>query len=138
MTRRSRRFSQGARALIVTAVEEFGIAAVESQAAGRPVIARLGGGALENVVDGVTGTFFSGGARELQAVVRWLDDGAVDPRQCVLNATRFDSASFRRGIDSEIRAAYADGAPPHSAERQPLASTRLLRRAAREISHTSR
>ena len=33
---------RGARALVVTAIEEFGIAAVESQAAGRPVIARQG------------------------------------------------------------------------------------------------
>ncbi|HET9102096.1 MAG TPA: glycosyltransferase, partial [Solirubrobacteraceae bacterium] len=47
------RIMQGARALIVTSVEEFGIAAVESQASGRPVIARRGGGALETVIDGV-------------------------------------------------------------------------------------
>jgi glycosyltransferase involved in cell wall biosynthesis len=46
---------QSARALVVTSVEEFGIAAVESQAAGRPVIARRAGGALETVIDGVTG-----------------------------------------------------------------------------------
>ena len=56
---------QGARALVVTAVEEFGIAAVESQAAGRPVIARRGGGALETIVDGVTGCFWSGGPEDL-------------------------------------------------------------------------
>src|SRR4051794_26879505 len=37
------------RALIVTAVEEFGIAAVEAQAAGRPVISVRGGGALETI-----------------------------------------------------------------------------------------
>ena len=56
---------QGARALVVTAIEEFGIAAVESQAAGRPVIARRGGGALETIVDGLTGCFWSGGSKEL-------------------------------------------------------------------------
>jgi len=50
---------QGARAMIVTAVEEFGIAAVESMAAGRPVIARRGGGVLETVVEGVTGCFWA-------------------------------------------------------------------------------
>ena len=37
------------RALVVTTGEEFGIAAVEAQAAGRPVIARAAGGLLENV-----------------------------------------------------------------------------------------
>ena len=60
---------QGARALIVTAVEEFGIAAVESQAAGRPVIARRGGGALETIVDGVTGCLWSGGPEDLAEAV---------------------------------------------------------------------
>ena len=48
----------GARALVVTAVEEFGIAAVEAQAAGRPVIALGEGGVLESVQPGVTGAFY--------------------------------------------------------------------------------
>ena len=77
---------QGARALVVTAVEEFGIAAVESQAAGRPVIARRGGGALETIVDGVTGCFWSGGPEELARAVVAFDDAAVDPRLCARNA----------------------------------------------------
>ena len=53
----------------MTSVEEFGIAAVEAQAAGRPVIAIRAGGALETVVDGVTGCFWSGGPDELAAAV---------------------------------------------------------------------
>ena len=48
-----------ARALVVTATEEFGIAAVEAQAAGRPVIALADGGVRETVVEGVTGTFYA-------------------------------------------------------------------------------
>ncbi len=44
-----------ARALILPNVEEFGIAAVEAQASGRPVVAVAAGGALETVIDGVTG-----------------------------------------------------------------------------------
>ena len=36
-------------------MEEFGIAAVEAQAAGRPVIAADAGGARETVVEGETG-----------------------------------------------------------------------------------
>ena len=47
-----------AHALVVTATEEFGIAAVEAQAAGRPVIALHEGGLRETVIDGETGTFF--------------------------------------------------------------------------------
>ena len=44
-----------ARAMVVPNVEEFGIAAVESQAAGRPVLAADAGGARETVLEGVTG-----------------------------------------------------------------------------------
>jgi glycosyltransferase involved in cell wall biosynthesis len=122
---------RGARALIVTAVEEFGIAAVESQAAGRPVIARRGGGALETVVEGVTGAFFAGGPDQLAEVVRGFDDAAVDPAACRRNAERFDSVNFRRGIRAEVDLAYA-GARPQARERQPLASTRLVKRAVRD------
>ena len=51
--------SRARRALVVTATEEFGIAAVEAQAAGRPVIALAEGGARETVQDGETGAFYS-------------------------------------------------------------------------------
>jgi glycosyltransferase involved in cell wall biosynthesis len=122
---------QGARALVLTAVEEFGIAAVESQAAGRPVIARRGGGALETVLDGETGCFWSGGAAELASAILEFDDAAVDPAACVRNAQRFDSSSFRDGIFAEVEAAFAAGSRPLVGARQPLASTRLVTRAVR-------
>jgi glycosyltransferase involved in cell wall biosynthesis len=121
---------QGARALIVTSIEEFGIAAVESQAAGRPVIARRGGGSLETIEDGVTGCFWSGHATELARAVLAFDDAAVDPLACVRNAARFDTASFRHGFLSEVDAARAEGLRPQSGDRQPLRSARLARRAA--------
>jgi glycosyltransferase involved in cell wall biosynthesis len=126
---------QGARALVVTSVEEFGIAAVESQAAGRPVIAQDGGGALETIVDGVTGRFWSGGANDLAAAVVQFDDAAVDPLACVRQAARFDSRSFRLGLQREIQAACATDPRPAAGERQPLVSTRLVRRAVREAHH---
>lgn len=46
------------RALIFPGLEDFGIVPVEAMASGRPVIAYRAGGALETVVDGVTGLFF--------------------------------------------------------------------------------
>jgi glycosyltransferase involved in cell wall biosynthesis len=126
------RITQGARALILPSVEEFGIAAVESQAAGRPVIARRGGGALETVIDGVTGRLWSGGPDELAAAVLEFDDLAVDPDACVRNARRFDVPSFRRGLLAEVSAAYEHGSRTWVGERQPLAAARLARRAARD------
>ncbi len=119
----------GARALIVTGIEEFGIAAVECQAAGRPVIARRGGGALETILDGATGCFWTGGPAELAAAVRAFDPEAVDPEACVRQAKRFDSESFRRHLLHEVQAACATDRSPPGGERQPLATTRLVRRA---------
>jgi glycosyltransferase involved in cell wall biosynthesis len=47
-----------ARGFVCAAEEDFGIAMVEAQAAGCPVIAYGRGGALETVVEGRTGLFF--------------------------------------------------------------------------------
>ena len=46
------------RALVFPGEEDFGIVPVEAQACGAPVIAARVGGALDSVVDGVTGVFF--------------------------------------------------------------------------------
>jgi glycosyltransferase involved in cell wall biosynthesis len=121
---------QGARALIMTSVEEFGMVAVESQAAGRPVIARKAGGALETIVDGVTGCFWSGGPRDLARAILRFNDDAIDPQACVNNAARFDTEGFRAGIRAQIEAARATNGGPATTGRRPLASTRLVRRAA--------
>ena len=121
---------RGARALIVTAVEEFGMAGVESQAAGRPVIARRGGGALETIVDGVTGCFWSGDTADLIQAVLKFDDAATDPRTCTQNAARFSVASFRRGVLDVTDAALDGCGRPAAGDQHALASTRLVRRAA--------
>ena len=108
------RLLQASRALIVTAVEEFGIAAVEAQAAGRPVVAVNAGGLRESVVDGVTGTFFDGGEDDLIRAVRALDDVEIDQQACVTNAARFSTAAFReafpRHVDAAVAAANGDSA----------------------------
>jgi glycosyltransferase involved in cell wall biosynthesis len=101
------RLLEGCRALILTAVEEFGIAAVEAQAAGRPVISCAAGGALETVIDGVTGTFWHGGPEELAEAVRRFDPDAVDPAACVESARRFDVQVFKRSLPAEVRKAVA-------------------------------
>ncbi len=47
------------RALILPGEEDFGITPLEANASGRPVIAFKSGGALDTVVDGETGVFFT-------------------------------------------------------------------------------
>jgi glycosyltransferase involved in cell wall biosynthesis len=123
------RLLQGARALVVTAVEEFGIVAVESQAAGRPVIARRGGGALETIVEGVTGCLWSGGPRELARAVVEFEDSLIDPQACVGNAARFDAGVFRRRIVSEVEAAVRKGSQEGISEVRLRATRRPLRAA---------
>jgi glycosyltransferase involved in cell wall biosynthesis len=92
-----------ARALVVTATEEFGIAAVEAQAAGRPVIARNAGGVRETVEEGVTGVFYDADdAVALAEAVASFDALAVDRAACVASADRFDVAHFRHGIEALV------------------------------------
>jgi glycosyltransferase involved in cell wall biosynthesis len=113
-----------ARALVVTATEEFGIAAVEAQAAGRPVIALAEGGVRETVIDGETGTFYARpDAESLAAAVRAFDPFAIDPAACVANAARFDVSHFRHGLRAVVdRALVADrpaGPPRRRSPRRP-------------------
>jgi glycosyltransferase involved in cell wall biosynthesis len=107
------------RALVVTATEEFGIAAVEAQAAGRPVIALREGGARETVLEGETGTFFETPAPEaLVATVARFDALAIDPQACVRNAHRFDVGHFRRGMRAVVDDALAGERAPREDRRR--------------------
>jgi glycosyltransferase involved in cell wall biosynthesis len=89
------RLYAGARAFIFPGLEDFGIAPLEAQAAGRPVIAYAGGGALETVIPGMTGEFFAEQTVEsLKQVLRHYDALAYDPQVCRRNAERFREERF--------------------------------------------
>jgi glycosyltransferase involved in cell wall biosynthesis len=100
------------RALLYPQEEDFGIVAVEGQAAGRPVIALGRGGATESVLPldsdedgGPTGLFFEdqtpSGVRE--AVLRFLDaEARFDPIQIRKNAERFSTDRFRLEITAAL------------------------------------
>ena len=97
-----------ARALVVPGVEEFGIAAVEAQAAGRPVIGVRAGGLLETVIEGVTGTLFEPSDPDaLAEAVLGFDALAVDPAECVANAQRFSPERFASGLLGVVDEALA-------------------------------
>jgi glycosyltransferase involved in cell wall biosynthesis len=106
-----------ARAVIVPSMEEFGITAVEAQAAGRPVIAAAAGGALETVIDGVTGRLVAlDDIEAFRAAIEGVDALGLAPAAAVENAQRFSVAVFQRRIAEQVElavqrpAALQDGA----------------------------
>lgn len=87
----------GCRALLYPGVEDFGIVPLEVMASGRPVIAFARGGALETVVDKVTGTFFH--KQTVEALMVALKDFEKDctqfrPFEIRAHAMKFDSSRF--------------------------------------------
>ena len=100
-------------ALIVPNIEEFGIAAVEAQAAGRPVVAVDRGGVRETVIDGETGVLIDGeDAAALAAPLRDLDFAGFDPLTIRANADRFSATTFRHKFKALVdRYTTEQGAP---------------------------
>jgi glycosyltransferase involved in cell wall biosynthesis len=97
-----------ARAVVVPSMEEFGITAVEAQAAGRPVVAAAAGGALETVVDGETGVLATlDDAESFRRAIERLDELPFDPARAVANAERFSVAEFRRRLTAHVAQALA-------------------------------
>ena len=98
-----------ARAFLFPGLEDFGIAPVEAQATGCPVIAFRGGGALDTVIDGETGLFFDEQSVEsLSDALRHFEALSFDPSRCRQNALRFDTEVFRREIIDFVAARYEE------------------------------
>ena len=83
------------RALIFPGEEDFGIVPVEVQACGRPVIAYGKGGALETVIDGVTGVFFYEQTVEsLTESIKKFETMNFDRQKIRENSVRFGYKNF--------------------------------------------
>lgn len=96
------------RAFILPGAEDFGITAVEAQAAGRPVIAFGAGGALESVIPWETGVFFGEQTVEnLYDAIQAFERRSWDPARARANAARFDTQRFQQEILMEVEAAIA-------------------------------
>jgi glycosyltransferase involved in cell wall biosynthesis len=117
-----------ARALVMPSLEEFGIVAVEAQAAGRPVIAAAAGGALETVLDGQTGRLaILDDVTSFQRAIEEIDELDFDPQRAVRNAERFSVEVFKRRLSELVRTAagHSHGGRSPDAERLGGARTAL-------------
>ena len=115
----------GCRAFLFPGLDDFGIAPVEAQAAGRPVVAYGVGGATETVVGGVTGAFFhEPSADALADAILALDGYDVEPAACRRNAERFDAAVFRRRMREIVADVTRPGQAPGAPADPPAASAR--------------
>lgn len=85
------------RAFIFPGLEDFGIAPVQAMAAGRPVIAYAGGGALDTIIDGVTGVLFKEPTVDsLADAVERFERMTFDAEVIRRHAEQFDVTVFRR------------------------------------------
>lgn len=98
-----RQHLESAAAFVFPGIEDFGIAPVEAQAAGCPVIAFRAGGALETVIDGETGLFFDDQTVDsLTESVERFDRGSYSYQTCRRNAERFSVERFRQAYGSTL------------------------------------
>jgi glycosyltransferase involved in cell wall biosynthesis len=96
-----------AKAFIFPGLEDFGITPVQAQAAGRPVLAFKGGGALDTVIPGKTGVLFEDQTVEaLMAALRDFDASAYNPAECRAHALKFDTGVFRQQLSTYIEQAW--------------------------------
>jgi len=92
-----------AKAFLFPGLEDFGITPVQSQAAGRPVIAYGGGGALDTVIPGETGEHFAEMTVEsLVNVMRDFDPARYSVTKMRSHAETFDRNVFVRELNTFI------------------------------------
>lgn len=104
------RYYKGCRALIFPGIEDFGLAILEAQSFGKPVIAFRGGGAIETIIDGKTGIFFNEQTVESlsKAIERFNNPPGgeaslkIDPRDCINQAQKFNFEQFKKNFMKKV------------------------------------
>ncbi len=92
-------YLQRCKAMIFCAEEDFGIVPLEVQACGRPVIAYGKGGALETVVEGVTGTFFEKQeVEDVKSQIVKFEEMDLNTEDIVKHAQSFAKERFKEEI----------------------------------------
>lgn len=116
------RYASRCRALLFPGEEDFGMVPLEVNASGRPVIAFRAGGAVETVIDGITGVFFD--TPQAKALMEAIEDfEARKWRPTVLreHAEKFDNKVFAYRVLQ-----FLGSVAPSSCVGDLLAGARLL------------
>jgi glycosyltransferase involved in cell wall biosynthesis len=101
------RLYQECRAFLFTGEDDFGITPLEAMASGRPVVALAVGGALDTVIEGETGFFFSEPTADaLAAVLQGETFEGFDPLRIRRHAERFGVPAFQEVIRATVDEAF--------------------------------
>ncbi|HEY8204454.1 MAG TPA: glycosyltransferase [Pyrinomonadaceae bacterium] len=110
------------RALLFPGEEDFGMAPLEANASGRPVIAYRGGGAVETVEDEVTGVFFDhANNKSLAEAIEKFEDRRWDQYTLRRHAEKFDRSVFSFRVLQ-----FLGSVAPSSCSEELLTGARLL------------
>lgn len=94
-------------AFLFPGLEDFGITPVQALAAGRPVIAYGGGGALDTVISGETGEHFHElTVDSLAEVMAGFDASRYNPARMRAHAMQFDTQVFNQQITAYVEQAW--------------------------------
>lgn len=101
------RYFQDAKGFLFPGVDDFGITPVEAMAAGTPVLAYKAGGALDYVVSGKTGLFFTEPTAEsLAACLKEAEKKQWDEAVIAKKAAQFSPDKFRKNMRKVVNQAY--------------------------------
>jgi len=110
------------RALLFPGEEDFGMAPLEANASGRPVIAYRGGGAVETVEEDVTGVFFDqANSRSLAEAIEKFEGMQFDQYALRRHAEKFDLSVFTFRVLQ-----FLGSVAPSSCSEDLLTGARLL------------
>ncbi|PQJ77192.1 glycosyltransferase [Polaribacter glomeratus] len=99
----SKEFLKKAKAFVFCGKEDFGIALLEPQVCGTPVIAFRAGGAIDTVVENKTGVFFNEQTTSsLEEAVLNFESIKFNPSYIRQHSLKFSVESFKKSFRSEI------------------------------------